>query len=98
MFIVYNDFYCRSLSYRVELVSKKSSKYCEHMNEEDFDIEDEEEGQNSEDVEMKRVKDVAIVPGLVMRSGGLTEEIWEWLIDQSSSGYCCPEDSSLVWD
>ena len=33
------------------------------MNEEDFDIEDEEEGQNSEDVEMKRVKDVAIVPG-----------------------------------
>ena len=63
MFIVYNDFYCRSLSYRVELVSKKSSKYCEHMNEEDFDMEDEEEGQNSEDVEMKRVKDVAIVPG-----------------------------------
>ena len=40
MFIVYNDFYCRSLSYQVELVSKKSSKYCEHMNEEDFDIED----------------------------------------------------------
>ena len=33
------------------------------MNEEDFDIEDEEEGQNSEDVEMKQVKDVAIVPG-----------------------------------
>ena len=30
------------------------------MNEEDFDI---EEGQNSEDVEMKQVKDVAIVPG-----------------------------------
>ena len=55
MFIVYNDFYCRSLSYRVELVSKKSSKYCEHMNEEDFDMEDEEEVQSSEDVEMKRV-------------------------------------------
>ena len=33
-----------------------------------------------------------------MRSGGLTEEIWEWLIDQFSSGDCCPEDSSLVWD
>ena len=33
------------------------------MNEEDFDMEDEEEGQNSEDVEMKRVKNVAVVPG-----------------------------------
>ena len=35
---------------------KKSSKYCDHMNEEDFDIEDEEEGQSSEDVEMEQVK------------------------------------------
>ena len=31
-------------------MSKKSSKYCEHMNEEDFDMEDEEEVQSSEDV------------------------------------------------
>ena len=38
----------------------------------------------------------AWIPGLVMRSGGLTEEILEWQTDQSSSGDCCPEDSSLV--
>jgi len=36
--------------------------------------------------------------GLVTRSGGLTEEILEWQTDQSSSGDCCPEDSSLVLD
>ena len=56
MFIVYNDFYCRSLSYRVELVSKKSSKYCEHMNEEDFDMEDDVDGQIIEVVEKKDVE------------------------------------------
>ena len=44
-------------------MSKKSSKYCQHMNEEDFDMEDEEEVQSSEDVEMKRVDIVAFVPG-----------------------------------
>ena len=33
------------------------------MNEEDFDMEDEEEVQSSEDVEMKRVDIVAFVPG-----------------------------------
>ena len=44
-------------------MSKKSSKYCQHMNEEDFDMKDEEEVQSSEDVGMKRVDIVAFVPG-----------------------------------
>merc|ERR1712048_902351 len=49
---------------------KKSSKYCEHMNEEDFDMEDDEDGQSIEDVESKLVKSKITKENLVKRRNG----------------------------
>merc|ERR1712133_269840 len=36
-------------------------------------------------------------PGLVMKSGGLTEDSSRWQTGLFSSGGCCQEDSSLDW-